>query len=108
LSQVEPKKVEEAQKDESYIEAMHEELHQFTLNDVWSMVPRPSNHNVIGTKWIFKNKSQENGIVIQNKARLVTQGYTQVEEIDFDETFALVARLESIRVLLGIECNFSF
>ena len=77
---------------------MHEELCQFVHNDVWTLVPRPNNVNVIGTKWIFKNKSDEFGTITRNKARLVAQGYTQIEEIDFDETFAPVARLESVLV----------
>ncbi|MDD0148727.1 reverse transcriptase domain-containing protein, partial [Shigella flexneri] len=72
---------------------MQEELNQFTRNDVWYLVPRPRNCNVIGTKWIFRNKSDEKGNVIRNKARLVAQGYSQVEGLDFDETFAPVARL---------------
>lgn len=71
-------------------------------------MPRPSDHNVIGTKWIFKNKSEENGIVVRNKARLVAQGYTQVEGIDFDDTFAPMAILESIRILLSIACHLNF
>ena len=84
---------------------MHEELHQFVRNDVWELVPRPKGVNVIGIKWIFKNK---NGTVIRNKSRLVAQGYTQVEGVDFDETFALVARLESIRILLAITSHLNF
>ena len=87
---------------------MHEELHQFVRNDVWELVPRPKGVNVIGTKWIFKNKLDEHGTVIRNKSRLVAQGYTQVKEIDFDETFALVARLESIRILLAIVSHLNF
>ena len=87
---------------------MHEELHQFVRNDVWKLVPRPKGVNVIGTKWIFKNKSDEHGTVIRNKSRLVAQGYTQVEGVDFDETFALVARLESIRILLAIASHLNF
>jgi hypothetical protein len=75
---------------------------------VWTLVPRPSDHNVIGTKWIFKNKSDEHGTVIRNKARLFAQGYTQIEGVDFDETFTLVARLESIRILLSIACHLGF
>jgi hypothetical protein len=75
---------------------------------VWTLVPRPSDHNVIGTKWIFKNKSDEHGTVIRNKARLVAQGYTQIEGVDFDETFAPVACLESIRILLSIACHLGF
>ena len=63
---------------------------------------------MIGTKWIFKNKSNEHGTVIINKSRLVAQGYTQVEGVDFDETFATVARLESIRILLAIASHLNF
>jgi hypothetical protein len=87
---------------------MHDELHQFTRNDVWTLVPRPVEQNIIGTKWIFKNKTDEHGTVIRNKARLVEQGYTQIEGVDFDETFAPVARLESIRILLSIACHLGF
>ena len=87
---------------------MHEELHQFVRNDVWELIPRPKGVNVIGTKWIFKNKSNEHGTVIKNKSRLVAQGYTQVEGVDFDETFAQVARLESIRILLAIASHLNF
>ena len=70
---------------------MHEELGQFERNSVWELVPSPSHTNVIRTKWVFKNKTDELGQVIRNKDRLVAQGYTQVEGIDFDETFAPVA-----------------
>ena len=78
---------------------MQEELNQFKRSEVWDLVPRPDGINVIGTKWIYKNKSDENGTVTRNKARLVAQGYTQVEGLDLDETFA---RLKSIRLLLGV------
>ena len=87
---------------------MHGEFHQFVQNDVWELVPRPKGVNVIGTKWIFKNKIDEHGTVIRNKSRLVAQGYTQVEGIDFDETFASVVRLESIRILLAIASHKNF
>ncbi|KAL5849177.1 hypothetical protein ACOSQ4_007190 [Xanthoceras sorbifolium] len=107
-SQFEPKKVEEALQDEFWIGAMQEELNQFQRNDVWFLVPTPKSTNVIGTKWIFKNKSDENGNVVRNKARLVAQGYTQLEGVDFDETFAPVARLESIRLLLCVSCVCRF
>ena len=78
------------------------------LNDVWELIPRPKGVNVIGTKWIFKNKSDEHGTVIRKKSRLVTQGYTQVEGINFDETFAPVVGLESIRILLAIANHLNF
>ena len=74
---------------------MHEELNQFVRNDVWKLTPRLENVHVIGTKWIFKNKTDEDGEIIRNKSWLVAQGYTQVEGVDFDESFAFVARLES-------------
>ena len=108
LSQFEPKKVDEALQDADWVNSMHEELHQFVRNDVWELVPKPKGVNVIGTKWIFKNKSDEHGTVIRNKSKLVAQGYTQVEGVDFDETFAPVARLESIRILLAITSHLNF
>ena len=83
-------------------------MEQFKRNEVWELVPRPEGTNVIGTKWIFKNKTNEEGVITRNKARLVAQGYTQIEGVDFDETFAPVARLESIRLLLGIACILKF
>ncbi|TYK23179.1 gag-pol polyprotein [Cucumis melo var. makuwa] len=80
--------------------AMQEELLQFKRKNVWTLVPKLDEANIIGTKWIFKNKTDESGCVIRNKARLVAQGYAQVEGVDFDETFAPVAKLEAIRLLL--------
>ena len=108
LAQFEPKKVEEALKDENWVESKHQELHQFVRNYVWKLVPRPKDTHVISTKWIFKNKNDDDGEVVRNKSRLVAQGYTQVEGIDFDESFAPVARLESIRILLSIACIMNF
>ena len=108
VSKIEPKNVKEALTDEFWINAMQEELEQFKRNEVWELVPRPEGTNVIGTKWIFKNKTNEEGVITRNKARLVAQGYTQIEGVDFDETFAPVARLESIRLLLGVACILKF
>ncbi|KAJ9552679.1 hypothetical protein OSB04_016724 [Centaurea solstitialis] len=101
LSQTEPKKAHDAMKDPSWIEAMQEELLQFVLQHVWDLVDLPRGHRVIGTKWIFRNKTDERGIVIKNKARLVAQGYTQEEGIDYDDVFAPVARIEAIRLFLA-------
>ncbi|GAU49150.1 hypothetical protein TSUD_87330 [Trifolium subterraneum] len=91
ISQIEPRSINEAIIDESWIEAMKEELHQFEKNEVWNLVPSPEDNSIIGTRWVFRNKLDENGKVVRNKARLVAQGYNQQEGIDYDETFALVA-----------------
>jgi len=72
---------------------------------VWDLVPKPEHKNIIGTKWVFKNKLNEQGEVIRNKARLVAQGYSQQEGIDYTETFAPVARLEAIRLFLSYAVN---
>ncbi|CAJ2654309.1 unnamed protein product [Trifolium pratense] len=108
ISKIEPKNVKEALTDEYWINAMQDELTQFKRSEVWDLVPRPDGINVIGTKWVYKNKTDENGDITRNKARLVAQGYTQIEGVDFDETFAPVARLESIRLLLAVACILKF
>jgi hypothetical protein len=87
---------------------MHEELENFERNQVWTLVDPPRDVNVIGTKWVFKNKQGEDGEVVRNKARLVAQGYSQVEGLDFGETFAPVARLEAIRILLAFAASKGF
>ncbi len=104
LSQIEPKTIDEALGDENWILAMQEELNQFRRNEVWELVPKPKDHSIIGTKWVFKNKLDENSVVTRNKARLVAKGYSQEEGIDFEETFAPVARLEAIRLLCAFAC----
>ncbi|KAK1649240.1 hypothetical protein QYE76_067045 [Lolium multiflorum] len=109
ISLVEPKKVFEALEDSDWVEAMHEELNNFKRNKVWTLVEKPKEcRNVIGTKWIFKNKQDEFGNVVRNKARLVAQGFSRVEGIDFGETYAPVARLESIRILLAYASHHNF
>ncbi|GKA33652.1 putative ribonuclease H-like domain-containing protein [Tanacetum coccineum] len=101
LSQEVPKKVIQALKDPSCIEAMQDELLQFKLQMVWTLVDLPNGKRAIGTKWIYRNKMDERGIVIKNKARLVAQGYTQEEGIDYDEVFAHVSKIEAIRLFLA-------
>ncbi|GJT68775.1 putative ribonuclease H-like domain-containing protein [Tanacetum coccineum] len=101
LSQEEPKKVIQALKYPSWIEAMQEELLQFKLQQVWTLVDLPYGKRAIGTKWVYKNKKEERGIVIRNKARLVAQCYTHEEGIDYDEVFAPLARIEAIRLFLA-------
>ncbi|GJX02272.1 retrovirus-related pol polyprotein from transposon TNT 1-94 [Tanacetum coccineum] len=88
-----PKKGEEALNGYSWIVAMQEELNQFIAYDVWKLVPQSRNMTIIGTKWVFRNKLDENGIVSQNKDRLVAQGYNQQEGIDYDK-ICLFARLD--------------
>ena len=109
VSCVEPQKVYEALEDPDWLNAMHEELNNFEHNKVWRLVPRPTgNHNVIGTKWIFKNRKDAHGTIVRNKARLVAQGYSQVEGIGYGETFAPVACLESIRLLIAYNSHHNF
>ena len=87
---------------------MHDELLQFQRNDVWTIVPRSKQTHIIGTKWVFHNKTDKEGNVIRNKARLVVQGYSQIEGVDYDETFAPVARIKSIRILVALACHLKF
>jgi hypothetical protein len=96
----EPQDVGHALSDSSWVSAMHEDLENFERNQVWTLVVPPRDVNVIGTKWIFKNKQGENGEV--------AQGYSQVEGLDFGETFAPVARLEAIRILLAFVASKGF
>ncbi|GJR20017.1 retrovirus-related pol polyprotein from transposon TNT 1-94 [Tanacetum coccineum] len=108
LSEIEPKKVSEALKHPGWVDAMQEELNQFYRNKVWTLVPLPYGKTAIGFKWVFRNKKDEHGITTKNKARLVAQGYSQEEGIDYDETFALVARMEAIRIFLAFATYMNF
>ncbi|GJX13664.1 putative ribonuclease H-like domain-containing protein [Tanacetum coccineum] len=101
LSKEEPKKIIHALTDPSWIEAMQDELLQLKLQKVWTLVDLPNSKRPIGTKWVYRKKKDERGIVIKNKERLVAQGYTQEEGIDYDEVFAHVARIEAIRLFLA-------
>jgi hypothetical protein len=107
VSSIETYRVEDALRDSDWVLAMQEELNNFMRNEVWHLVPRP-NKNVVGTKWVFRNKQDEHGVVTRNKARLVAKGYSQVEGLDFGETYALVARLESICILLAYATYHGF
>jgi hypothetical protein len=101
VSCFEPTKVEEALQDPDWINAMHEELNNFTRNEVWTLEEQPKGARVIGTKCVFRNKQDDQSVVVRNKARLVAKGFSQVEGLDFGETFALVSRLEAICILLA-------
>nr|GEU32497.1 hypothetical protein [Tanacetum cinerariifolium] len=104
----EPKKIFDALKDPSWVEAMQEELLQFKIQNVWVLVDCPKGVRPIGTKWVLKNKKDEKGIVIRNKARLVAQGYTQEKGIDYEEVFAPVAKIEAIRIFLAYASFMGF
>ncbi|KAD4586555.1 hypothetical protein E3N88_24156 [Mikania micrantha] len=101
VSQQEPKNYHIALRDIGWVEAMQLELLQFKKQQVWELVSLPPGKCAIGTKWVFRNKTDEKGQIIKNKARLVVQGFCQEEGIDYDETFAPVARLEAIRLFLA-------
>jgi hypothetical protein len=107
VSSIEPFTIEEALQDPNWVLAMQEELNNFKRNEVWSLVPHPK-QNVVVTKWVFCNKQDEYKVVTRNKARLVAKGYAQVAGLDFEETFAPIVRLESIRILLAYVSHHSF
>ena len=108
ISLVEPKNIREALEDADWIIAMQEELEEFKRNKVWRLVPKPRGQTVIGTRWVFRNKVDELGDVIRNKARLVAQGFSQQEGIDYTETFAPVARIEAVRIFLAYATHKRF
>ena len=98
---------------------MKEEIEKIEKNKTWTLVPRLVDKNVIGTKWVFRNKLDENGEITRNKARLVCKGYAQEEGLDYGETFAPIARMDGVRTLLEyvaykgfkfyqIDVNFTF
>jgi hypothetical protein len=107
VSSFEPFKVEDALCDPDWVVAMQEELNNFKCNEVWSLVERP-NQNIVGIKWVFRNKQDEHGVITRNKARLIVKYYSQVEDLNFDETFTPVARIESIRMLLTYATHHDF
>ncbi|GJV56221.1 retrovirus-related pol polyprotein from transposon TNT 1-94 [Tanacetum coccineum] len=88
---VEPKNIKEARLDHCWIESMQDELNQFKRLDVWEIVERHIGRNIIGVKWLWKNKTNAENMVIRNKCCLVAKGYRQEEGIDFEESFAHIA-----------------
>nr|GEW68318.1 putative ribonuclease H-like domain-containing protein [Tanacetum cinerariifolium] len=108
VSQTKPKNIKEAMTDFAWIESMQKELHQFDRLDVWELVDRPLCTNVINLKWLWKNKRNKENTVIQNKSRLVAKGYVQKEGVDFEESFAPVARLEAVRLFIAYAAHKSF
>ncbi|GJQ96045.1 putative ribonuclease H-like domain-containing protein, partial [Tanacetum coccineum] len=108
LSQIEPKNISEALEDESWVDAMQEELLQFKIQKVWILVDFPYRKKAIRTKWVYRNKKDKSGVVVRNKARLVSHGYRQEERIEYDEVFAPVARIEAIRIFLAFASYMGF
>nr|GEY20025.1 retrovirus-related Pol polyprotein from transposon TNT 1-94 [Tanacetum cinerariifolium] len=108
VSTAELKNIKEAMADFAWINAMQEELHQFDRIQVWELVDKPYGKHVIKLNWLWKNKKDEEQTVIRNKARLVAKGYAQEEGIDFEESFAPVARLEAVRIFVTYDAHKSF
>nr|GEU51640.1 retrotransposon protein, putative, unclassified [Tanacetum cinerariifolium] len=98
---LEPKNFKQAITKPSWIDAMHEEIHEFERLQVWELVPCLDKVLLIKHKWIYKVKMNEFSGVLKNKARLVAQGFREEEGIDFEESFASVARIEAIRIFLA-------
>ncbi|GKE89498.1 retrovirus-related pol polyprotein from transposon TNT 1-94, partial [Tanacetum coccineum] len=96
-----------AEEESYYLEAMQEELHEFKRLEVWELVPRPDKVMVITLKWIYKVKLDELWGILKNKERLVAHGYRQEEGIDFEESFAHVARLEVVRIFLAFAAHMN-
>nr|GEV22961.1 hypothetical protein [Tanacetum cinerariifolium] len=105
---IESKSVKEALTDPAWIESMQEELHQFIRLDVWELVSSPDGIKPFTLKWLFKNKHDEENTVIRNKTHLVVRGYRQEEGIDFEESFAPVARMEAISIFLAYAIQKGF
>nr|GFC37460.1 retrovirus-related Pol polyprotein from transposon TNT 1-94 [Tanacetum cinerariifolium] len=108
VSILEPNTIKEALTNPAWIESIQEELHQFIRLDVWELVPSPDGIKPLTLKWLFKNKHDEENTVIRNKTRLVVRGYRQEEGIDFEESFASVARMEAIRIFLAYAAHKGF
>jgi hypothetical protein len=102
-----PFKIEDALRDPDWVVAMQEELNNFKRNQVCFLVERPK-QNVVRTKWVLYNKQDEHGVVTRKKEKLIAKGYSQIEVLDFDETFAPVVRLESIHILLAYTTHHDF
>ena len=108
ISKIEPKTVKIAMEHSDWVVAMQAELSEFERNKVWRLIPKPVDVSIVGLKWIYKNKTDKDGNIIRNKARLVVKGYSQQEGIDYEETFAPVARLEAVRIFLAYAAHKDF
>ena len=108
MSVEEPRSLKEADGDPNWVAAMEEEMKSICDNHTWSLVELPRGHRPIGLKWVYKVKRDENGAIVKYKARLVAKGYVQQPEVDFEEVYAPVARLESVRLVLAVAAHFGW
>lgn len=102
---VEPKTLCSALKDETWVAALHEEHNALTTNCIWQLVPHPPNKNIVGSKWVYRMKYKDNGSLDHFKARLVAKGFSQVSRIDYDETFSLVVKPKTIRLIISLDLS---
>ncbi|RVX04761.1 Retrovirus-related Pol polyprotein from transposon RE1 [Vitis vinifera] len=102
LALKEPRGFKSATKHPEWLSAMDDEIHALKKNDTWVLVPRPQHHNVVGCRWIFKTKLHSDGSIERHKARLVAQGFSQVHGLDFGDTFSLVVRPATVRIILSL------
>lgn len=98
----EPKTLKSAFKDPLWVSAMQEEISALHSNQTWELVPRPSDANVVGSKWVYRIKFKEDGSIDRFKARLVAKGFTQIPGIDYDETFSSVVKHTTIRFVIAL------
>ncbi|GJR67607.1 retrovirus-related pol polyprotein from transposon TNT 1-94 [Tanacetum coccineum] len=108
LHTTEPTNIKKAMLDHSWIESMQDKLNQFKRLDVWELVERHANRNVIKVKWLWKNKTNDENTVIRTKPCLIAKGYNQQEGIDFEESFALVAQLKAVRMFMAYAAHKNF
>ncbi|KAL7604701.1 hypothetical protein Lser_V15G20152 [Lactuca serriola] len=108
ISKNEPKTVKIVLDHSDWVQAMQDDLNEFERNKLWWLIPTPKNASVVGLKWVFQNKLDKEGNVIRNKACLMVKGYCQEEGIDYEETFAPVARLESVLIFLAYASHKNF
>jgi hypothetical protein len=104
----EPSSFQEAVQDPTWVDAMVEEYDSIVKNNVWEIVPRPIDKSMVGSRWIYKVKQSADGSVEKYKARFVARGFSQIEGIDYGETFSLVARYSSIRSILALSAQMGW
>jgi len=104
----EPSNFQEASTEDVWIKAMNEEIPMIEKNQTWDLVDGPKGKDVIGLKWVYKTKLNQDGSIQKHKARLVAKGYAQKPGIDFNETFAPVTRMETARTMLAMAAQMDY